>query len=655
MYITLRKATPDDWMALWQMEQIVFPAFQQTSLPSLKKSLQSNSQEVWLAEIRTRKGIQLAGSLVVHLRKKTLRIFSIGVLPKFQGKGVGLKLLNQAFSRSLAAQVEKISLEANAADEKLIRWYTNKGFVIKATLPDYYAEGKSAYRMVYSLYGNNEKQQIENIIVVDNLQSWKFNLPGVRVITAKHYMSDPEFQIPRNVRIFNLCNSYRYQKTGYYVSLLASAREHRAIPNVTTIEDFRNPLVVRALASDIDELMQETFKKETANEVLMHIFFERTIHPGRRQLGQRLYHLFEAPLLEVYCVRNERWTIQKVVPLSLRKMSEADLNRIQEFAAIYFAKKRFFRPKLKQYQYSLAILINPTEENPPSDPGALVKFKKAAQKLGFFTEFITKADLSQIAEYDALFIRETTDITNHTYRFSRLAYAEGLVVIDDPWSILRCSNKIFINERMKQNRINTPATWVLNKESFRSTSFKESDYPLVIKQPDSSFSKGVMKANSQSELEHITRQLFKHSDLLVAQEFLPSEFDWRIGVLDQEPLFACKYFMAKDHWQIYNWKGDDADQSGDFETLPVESVPKHILKVAVKAAALMGDGLYGIDLKEVNGKIYIIEVNDNPNIDEGVEDLFLKDVLYERIIRSFLNRIEMSRNMARFVSLEPDH
>ena len=29
-----------------------------------------------------------------------------------------------------------------------------------------------------------------------------------------------------------------------------------------------------------------------------------------------------------------------------------------------------------------------------------------------------------------------------------------------------------------------------------------------------------------------------------AQEYLATDFDWRVGVLDRRPLFACKYFMA---------------------------------------------------------------------------------------------------------------
>ena len=54
----------------------------------------------------------------------------------------------------------------------------------------------------------------------------------------------------------------------------------------------------------------------------------------------------------------------------------------------------------------------------------------------------------------------------------------------------------------------------------------------------------------------------------------------------------------------------------------------------------IGDSLYGVDVKEKDGKGYVIEVNDNPNIDRGVEDKYLGDELYRLIMGEFLRRIE---------------
>ena len=65
-----------------------------------------------------------------------------------------------------------------------------------------------------------------------------------------------------------------------------------------------------------------------------------------------------------------------------------------------------------------------------------------------------------------------------------------------------------------------------------------------------------------------------------------------------------------------------------------------LLKTALKAANLIGDGLYGVDIKQCRGKYYIIEINDNPNIDAGYEDRVLKDELYRKVMEVFLRRLD---------------
>ena len=71
---------------------------------------------------------------------------------------------------------------------------------------------------------------------------------------------------------------------------------------------------------------------------------------------------------------------------------------------------------------------------------------------------------------------------------------------------------------------------------------------MVIKTPDSSFSLGVKKANDKEELEQILDTMFEHSDLLIAQEFTPTDFDWRIGILDGKP----GYVFARGKWKYFS-------------------------------------------------------------------------------------------------------
>ena len=153
----------------------------------------------------------------------------------------------------------------------------------------------------------------------------------------------------------------------------------------------------------------------------------------------------------------------------------------------------------------------------------------------------------------------------------------------------------------------------------------------------------MYKVTNSIEYSDALGSLSEKSSVFLAQEFMPTSFDWRIGLLNGEVLYACKYFMARGHWQIYDHQDNGKTRSGAFETIPVGQVPKHVIRNAVKAASLIGKGLYGVDVKEVDGRSVVIEVNDNPSIDQGVEDVVLGDELYRLVLREILERLEQKR------------
>jgi len=654
MDLNIRKGTISDLESILNIEKSVFPLFQQSSRRTLLLSLRSNFQQVWVADCTTKGNKEVCGALILYAYKRTLRIYSIATSKDYQGKGVGDALLKHAESIAGDSEFERISLEAEAANKKLIDWYRKRGFEVVELNRDYYDDGIDAYKMVKFVSVNTSANRIKNIIVTDDPGSLKLDVENLDIVSSKDYITNKGLFSERALRVFNLCNSYRYQSKGYYVSLLASAREHRAIPNVTNIRDLQNISLVRSLTEDIDGLIQSTLKGVNVKEFTLNIYFSKTLNEEYKLLAYSFFNIFQYPLFQVEFERNEKWEIKKVRSLSLNKIDQGDIALVQDMATGYFKARRYQKTKMKAYKYYLAILTDPDDEHPPSNPKGLKKLRKVADKMGVYTELITKDDFNKLTEFDALFIRDTTNVNDYTYKFSRKAYAEGLAVIDDPWSILRCSNKVFLHESLKLNKIPTPATKVFIKGLVTANDLDTTPMPVILKQPDSSFSVGVIKVKTVNELKTSLDEMFKCSDLVIGQEFLTSDFDWRIGVLDQKPLFACKYYMAKGHWQIYNWNPGTKPMEGKAETMSIDKVPEKVIRFALKASKLMGDGLYGVDLKEVNGEVYVIEVNDNPNIDSGVEDKVLGEELYEKLIQSFIKRIEVARNIDRYTSSEPD-
>jgi glutathione synthase/RimK-type ligase-like ATP-grasp enzyme len=477
------------------------------------------------------------------------------------------------------------------------------------------------------------------LIVVNNPNHWPLHVPGVELVAARSYLTDPKYSDLRGAKVFNLCRSYRYQSIGYYVSLLAEARGHKPLPSISTIQDLKSQSMVRFVSDELDELIQKNLAPIQSNKFTLSIYFGRNLARKYDRLALHLFNLFPSPLLRAYFVYNNKWQLQNIDPIAVSEIPEEHRPFVVQVATEHFAGRRLNIRKRVMPRYDLAILHNPDEKEPPSDAKALQKFIKAAESLSLGAELITKDDYGQIAEFDALFIRETTAVNHHTYRFARRAAAEGLVVVDDPESILKCTNKVYLAELLDHHKVPTPKTLIVHRDNVDAI-VRELGLPCILKQPDSSFSQGVVKVENEESLETEVEKLLDKSDLVIAQEFLPTTFDWRVGVFDRQPLYVCKYYMAEKHWQIIKRDSSGEERYGDFETLPVEFAPQQVVRTALRAANLIGDGLYGVDIKQSGRKCYIIEVNDNPSLDAGVEDAILKDELYLRIMAVFLKRIE---------------
>jgi glutathione synthase/RimK-type ligase-like ATP-grasp enzyme len=478
---------------------------------------------------------------------------------------------------------------------------------------------------------------IKSNVVVEQINDWKPYYPTEELMTAQQYFDANDRQ-PQ--RIINLCRQFKYLSRGYYVSLLAEARGHKVIPSVKTLTDLDQPALFGTLPPSIHPALDTLAKG--GKSFVWRIFFGETLYPDLIETSRSLFNRFAVPILEVRFQRKSHWQMTDLKAISLHKLTEDEQTLFADSLDRY-SKKVWRKPRAKRlYRYDLAILTDPTEKMPPSNKGALRKFAQAANRQGMDVDFIQAKDLFRLAEYDALFIRETTSVNHHTYRFAQKAAHEGMVVIDDPVSILRCTNKIYLNDLIAHRKLPAPKSRVLSQVNHNiiEAIARDLGYPLVLKIPDGSFSRGVMKVANANEFGDSAKALLRESAIILAQAFVPTEYDWRIGVLAGRAIYACRYFMAKGHWQIYNHSANAKAQSGAADTFPIEKVPEQVLKVAVEVASAFGDGLYGVDLKQSGEQMFIIEVNDNPSIETNVEDAYAGDQLYDTIMAEFRRRLD---------------
>lgn len=265
---------------------------------------------------------------------------------------------------------------------------------------------------------------------------------------------------------------------------------------------------------------------------------------------------------------------------------------------------------------------------------ALSNFRLAAFELGHELDFLFRNELDYLTRYDGVFIRALTDPRNAAYVVARRAEMAGMRVLDHSASIRICCDKVNMYARLMRHGVPVPETRFVDEgdvhETLAETLFEALGVPLVLKAPNSSFSAYVDKVATPDAFVAVARRFLRRADRLVVQQYLPSEFDWRVITLDGEILAVLKYTFVQDRWKLME-RGDHGEWAR-VEGIPHAQAADGLKRTALAASHAIGRSLYGVDVKEIGGDYYVIEVNDNPTIAAGEEDLADPD-LYERIIR----------------------
>lgn len=484
------------------------------------------------------------------------------------------------------------------------------------------------------------------LILIDDLSDWSPYYPSDNLMTVFNYLSVDNKE---NYYLINLSKNMNYLGQGYYASLLAEARDDKIIPGVKAINNINHfdalafrLIDFRLTQAQIDYLNQCSNKDQSVDIAL---FFGKSMVNSFEKLGKIIFDEYNFPLLTLkFTKENEVWRLTNLVPLNISNLNDEEesffADRLNEFSKQVWRKPR----ARKLYRYEMAILVDPEEKMPPSNKKALQKFIDAGKELGILVEKITENDFARLPEYDSLFIRTTTVVNHFSYAFAKKAEENNLIVMDSTQAIIRCANKVYLHHMLKKHSISTPKSELLFRDTIIDyTHLVETlGLPIVIKVPDGAFSKGVKKVKTKEELILMLNHFFQSSSILLAQEYTYTDFDWRIGVLNNRAIYACKYYMVKDHWQILHYKKGSVDEGG-VEAFGIHQVPKEVIKLALKACRYIGNDLYGVDIKVIDDVPMIIEINDNPSIDAGCEDIYLGDSLYQTIMLEFLNRMEYKR------------
>ncbi|HEU4456750.1 MAG TPA: glutamate-cysteine ligase family protein, partial [Longimicrobium sp.] len=398
------------------------------------------------------------------------------------------------------------------------------------------------------------------------------------------------------------------------------------------------PFPVPLLRQDDEEPPVRPAREDEYVETLVYV--GGCADPRFSRAALAVYREWPAPVLRLQLLReDDEWKVTQVAAVPPHHLSPDD--RLALAAALANEQRVLRRGRetpRDTVRASLAVLVDPGDPFSPSSPETIDRLERVAGRMNVHVARIGVGDLRKLPEYDALFIRALTGVALPSFQFALRAEALDMPVADDSQSIIRCSNKVFLEELLRREGVPTPRTRIVTAHT-PWEQIEELGMPFVLKLPDGSFSAAVHKCETRDVYAARAGEMLRKSPLLIAQEFLPTEFDWRITVLGGRLLFAARYHMARGHWQIRT-ETRGTERYGRVEAVPRDRAPREVVETALRAARLIGDGLYGVDIKETDSGPVVIEINDNPNLDVGYEDAADGNAVYEDVVEFFVRRVE---------------
>ncbi len=272
---------------------------------------------------------------------------------------------------------------------------------------------------------------------------------------------------------------------------------------------------------------------------------------------------------------------------------------------------------------SIAILIQKGFKN-KFEPQALQQsFTKAGWKADIITiedvyahygpegDFFAHSEHGDIAQYDALLVREVFAYFKYALNIISYMKNKGKLVVDNNLAEEKMMiNKLIDGQRIVQAALPFPKTYhahtLSNYLKLIPRIEKECGYPLVVKHRSSGKGAKIYKVDDRLDLENLLSELNEENKLgrFYIQEFLPLAADYRVLVVADQVVGAMLRIPKKGDFRANFSLGgtvQPAELTGELKDL------------AAKAAKATNCNFGGVDVVYTKeGKPYLLEVNRTP-------------------------------------------
>ena len=176
--------------------------------------------------------------------------------------------------------------------------------------------------------------------------------------------------------------------------------------------------MVRLVSDDLDELIQQSLAPIQSPTFVLASISAATWPSGTTGCACICSTCSSRRCCAATFSENGKWQLRSIATISASEVPESHWPFVVQVATEHFAGRRVAHTPPAPTPLRPGDPRQPKETDPPSNEQALQRFVKAAESLGIEAEIVDRDDYARLAEFDALFIRETTAVNHHTYRFA---------------------------------------------------------------------------------------------------------------------------------------------------------------------------------------------------------------------------------------------
>jgi hypothetical protein len=445
------------------------------------------------------------------------------------------------------------------------------------------------------------------IIVSDHILNWENPVEGIQVVPSQTYLTDAEWHDRLNLKIINLCDSYRPGSAGQQVSALARANEQFVIPRLDSLPG-KNLII----SSEFTKEVNETLSSHKNDLVEFSVYFGFSSELEFTRIGALLFSYFAFPVIRASFSYNGRWLLESLNFPDLSSLEQAEQANLLSSLELYLVGKKIGRKNYFKFQLDLAILVNGDDLEYPSNAAAIQKIMKQAELQGFNSEIINKNDAGKLQQFDTLLIRELYKPNLQVFEFAKKAEREGVQVINPPDFIQKAENKIYLHSLMSRHQISVKSLLLI----IEARQLEVLQFPARL-MPSMAYENTTLVQHA----EQLKEQLEIGNLLLVQPDFRPEKIH-RLGIFQKEILF---YELTESGYNSI--------------FLPVPEIDDRLLKFATICNNVVLDGFYELEILEQQGHLLFGNVNSNPVLRSGYEDQAEGDLIYEKLMHGIVKKL----------------